>query len=428
MAQRISVVISQGQSSNPQKRQLEEDIVTGLLFEPGIDVTIIPHLYDLTPAGTGMLALHGITGELVVCSWLYERASHWILDRHKVHGRVGTTLIKPDEEDLDDDDDELDDEPVDKQRVVETRDIPNRNIYCLDLRLRNSAADYIQEIKRIVGETKVQVMGIGDLQRTPTTPTAAQLARMQTPTNDTALALNGNGLQHPAEVPAADPTTSGHAANGHSSNGHSSNGHSSNGHSSNGHSNGHSNNHHSNNGESQHTQGEIPPSDAANGLPVVANVQRFEEDAVRRWYPVIDYSRCTNCMECIDFCLFGVYGVDLIDTILVEQPDNCRKGCPACSRVCPENAIMFPQHKTPAIAGSADAATGLKIDLSLLFGAPEAGKSAAEIAALERDEQLLAVGREAVGMSVGMPKRSQPHDEPRDELDDLVDQLDQLDL
>jgi MinD superfamily P-loop ATPase len=48
-------------------------------------------------------------------------------------------------------------------------------------------------------------------------------------------------------------------------------------------------------------------------------------------------------MECIDFCLFGVYGVDRGETILVEQPDNCRKGCPACSRVCPENAIM----KTP---------------------------------------------------------------------------------
>src|SRR5262245_903893 len=27
--------------------------------------------------------------------------------------------------------------------------------------------------------------------------------------------------------------------------------------------------------------------------------------AGRRWYPVIDYSRCTNCLECLDFCLFG---------------------------------------------------------------------------------------------------------------------------
>ncbi|HEX8311367.1 MAG TPA: ferredoxin family protein, partial [Chthoniobacteraceae bacterium] len=27
------------------------------------------------------------------------------------------------------------------------------------------------------------------------------------------------------------------------------------------------------------------------------------------WFPVIDYDRCTNCMQCLSFCLFGVYGV-----------------------------------------------------------------------------------------------------------------------
>ena len=92
------------------------------------------------------------------------------------------------------------------------------------------------------------------------------------------------------------------------------------------------------------------------------------EDVRRRWYPVIDYSRCTNCMECIDFCLFGVYGVDGADRILVEQQDNCKKGCPACSRVCPVNAIFFPEHKTPAIAGAeGGGATDFKIDLSKLF-------------------------------------------------------------
>jgi ferredoxin len=131
-------------------------------------------------------------------------------------------------------------------------------------------------------------------------------------------------------------------------------------------------------------------------------------------------------MECIDFCLFGVYGVDGAETILVEQPDNCRKGCPACSRVCPENAIIFPQHKAPAIAGSSiENAGGLKIDLSQLFGAP----SAIEIAAQERDVELVAVGRDAVGLTVGIPKRqADKPDEPKDELDKLMDQLDDLDL
>ena len=35
MAKRLSVVLSQGQSGNPAKRQLEEELVTELLFESG---------------------------------------------------------------------------------------------------------------------------------------------------------------------------------------------------------------------------------------------------------------------------------------------------------------------------------------------------------------------------------------------------------
>ena len=52
-----------------------------------------------------------------------------------------------------------------------------------------------------------------------------------------------------------------------------------------------------------------------------------------------------------------------------------------------------------------------------------------EIAALERDEQLMLAGRETVGMTVGIPKRQQGKTRrARDELDDLVDQLDDMDL
>ena len=53
MARKLTVVISQGQSANPAKRKLEEDVVAGLLFERGVEVTVVPNLYDLTPDGTG---------------------------------------------------------------------------------------------------------------------------------------------------------------------------------------------------------------------------------------------------------------------------------------------------------------------------------------------------------------------------------------
>ncbi|MEZ6138789.1 MAG: ferredoxin family protein, partial [Pirellulaceae bacterium] len=186
---------------------------------------------------------------------------------------------------------------------------------------------------------------------------------------------------------------------------------------------------------------ESPTNDTYVGSPQLApspahtlfgagGVHTIDEHPGRRWYPVIDFSRCTNCMECIDFCLFGVYGVDTLETIVVEQADNCRKGCPACSRVCPQNAIIFPQHKTPAIAGAPVDASGLKIDLSKLFGAPESDEDAAAVAARERDEQLILAGRQAVGTS-GLTARlaeKASATSASDDLDELIDQLDSLDL
>src|SRR5882672_2371173 len=69
------------------------------------------------------------------------------------------------------------------------------------------------------------------------------------------------------------------------------------------------------------------------------------------WFPVIDYSRCTNCMQCLSFCLFDVYGVSGDGKIQVQNNDNCKTNCPACSRVCPEVAIMFPKYTAGPING-----------------------------------------------------------------------------
>jgi hypothetical protein len=70
----------------------------------------------------------------------------------------------------------------------------------------------------------------------------------------------------------------------------------------------------------------------------------------------------------------------------------------------------------------------LKIDLSKLFGGGE-GADALTMAVSERDEQLMLAGREAVGMTVGVPKRQTGRTAgPKDDLDNLLDQLDALDL
>ncbi len=112
---------------------------------------------------------------------------------------------------------------------------------------------------------------------------------------------------------------------------------------------------------------------------IVATVERSFQDggapsrAWKPWFPVIDFSRCTNCMQCLSFCLFNVYSATPEGKITVQNENNCKTDCPACSRVCPEVAIMFPKYKAGPINGdivnSDDVRReGMKVDISALLG------------------------------------------------------------
>ncbi|MHC4997090.1 MAG: ferredoxin family protein [Planctomycetota bacterium] len=117
------------------------------------------------------------------------------------------------------------------------------------------------------------------------------------------------------------------------------------------------------------------------------------------WFPVIDYTRCTNCMQCLSFCLFDVYGVDSQNEIQVQNNDNCKTDCPACSRVCPEVAIMFPKYKAGPINGEEVSAEAMnretmKVDISSLLGGDiyaslrDRTTAARERFSKERDDKL----------------------------------------
>jgi NAD-dependent dihydropyrimidine dehydrogenase PreA subunit len=334
---RLTVVLSQGQGKNPAKRALEESIVAALILEPGLDVSVIPYLYDLGPDHTGRLFLEGVAGDMVVLSWLYPRAAFWLLDRDGIKGHFGESQLKPP---ADADEDEAEAGEPEPAKGIGAVGVPERDIYCLDLRDFGSHTPYVEEVRRIAAECRERHEARQREKAAANPPALVQLGVAPTP-------------------PAFTPEQM------------------------------------------------LRPPD-------------------RRWYPVIDYSRCTNCMECLDFCLFGVYGVDVMERLVVENQDNCKRGCPACSRVCPEHAIMFPDYKTPAIAGAAvGSVAGLKIDLSRLFG----GDDALTMAAKERDTELVRDGREAVGLTVGIPKRQAGKDRgPKDDLDNLMDALDALDI
>ncbi len=342
---RLTVVLSQAQGKHPAKRALEESLTAALILEPGLDVSVVPYLYDLAPDHTGRLFLESVQGDMVVLGWMYPLAAFWLLDRDGIKGHFGETQLKPPA--ADEDEDEAGDDEREPAKGIGSGEVPDRFIYCLDLRDFNRHEPYVEEVRRIAGEcrdrreAKLKEWVQGN-------PPVVQLGRY---------------LREEAK-PEATPFTP----------------------------------------------------------------EQLLQAPNRRWYPVIDYTRCTNCMECIDFCLFGVYGVDKLDRILVENQDNCKRGCPACSRVCPEQAIMFPDYKTPAIAGApVGNVTGLKIDLTKLFGGDV--QDALQQAVAERDRELVQDGREAVGMAVGIPKRQTDKPQgPKDDLDHLMDALDALEL
>ena len=99
----------------------------------------------------------------------------------------------------------------------------------------------------------------------------------------------------------------------------------------------------------------------------------YDRPKWKPWFPVIDYQRCTNCMQCLSFCLFDVYAVSADGKIKVQNQDNCKTDCPACSRVCPDVAIMFPKYRHGPINGdevNTDDVRreAMKVDISALLG------------------------------------------------------------
>ncbi len=300
MLEKIAVILSKARAGQPSCEAFEKKLILGLGKRPDVDLTVIPHLYDLAADGPAMQHLKSIPGDMIVLAWLYPRSAYWVLDANGIRGRLGRTSSLPDEEP---------DEVVTRADTVE---VPDRTVWCFDLRTSGVADACLEEIGRIA-ETVVRPV---------------------------------------AEEAAAAP-----------------------------------------------------------------GPNQIEEATRSRWYPVIDYRRCTNCLECLNFCLFGVFELDGLGVISIEQPDACRPGCPACARICPAGAIMFPQHDDPGIAGDPKASLeGLKLDLSQLFG----GATPEQLAAAERDRALAEKRR--------WESQSAESASDKDDLDGLVDELDQMDL
>jgi NAD-dependent dihydropyrimidine dehydrogenase PreA subunit len=315
MPPRLTIVISEDRVAHSAAQAIQKELLNGLASGPQLEVTVLPHLYDLAPDGAGMEYLRSIGGPIVVLAWLYPRAIYWILDANGVKGRMGASSFLPEEE--------LASPPKAEKGKTEAT-VADRILWCIDLRGHEEVGPLLAELERIVE----QVLGVS-----------------------TRVAIVASGVETTTD---------------------------------------------------RHTQ--------------------IEESTRARWYPVVDYERCGQCMECLNFCLFGVFSVDESGMLRVEQPDACRDGCPACSRVCPMGAILFPEYNNPGIAGSPKAAaSALQLQIMPFFGTADAASRATA-------EKQRALSEQEEGNRL-TADRANPRPSPKKgDLDGLVDELDKSDL
>jgi len=151
-------------------------------------------------------------------------------------------------------------------------------------------------------------------------------------------------------------------------------------------------------------------------------------DTPSRWYPVRDASRCTHCGHCVQFCLFGVWSRGETGEVGVTNPDACKDGCPACARICPQGAIIFPEYlDDPAICGAPgqfvelDAAARRMYYLRAAVACPVCGQTGKPRAA-NRGEPCPECGRRTE-----LPLSPAPEPNPvMSDIDSLIDDLENL--
>src|ERR1019366_2110856 len=98
----------------------------------------------------GRMFLESVRGDMGLLSWLFPRAAFWVMDRDGIKGKWGETQLKPGHPDEDDEDAG---EPA-PPKGIGSLDVPDRTIYCLDLRDFNQHAPYVDEIQRIAEECR----------------------------------------------------------------------------------------------------------------------------------------------------------------------------------------------------------------------------------------------------------------------------------
>ncbi|RXI44786.1 hypothetical protein DP145_10785 [Clostridium tetani] len=73
-------------------------------------------------------------------------------------------------------------------------------------------------------------------------------------------------------------------------------------------------------------------------------IKFVSEESKKYWKPSINYKKCENCKECMNFCS-KVYCFNNKKNKIEIKGENCELLCKSCQTVCKHNAIDLPNRK-----------------------------------------------------------------------------------
>lgn len=201
MAPRLSIVISQAPSHDASIADIEQAIVTSLMFEPGMDPMLVGHVEGIQLGTTDHLCLEGIRGDFVLLGWLPTQAAYDQLARLGIYARAGVLppTLKSDSYETAQFPPPKEDSNSSSQVSLPADEQLKRRLYFVDLR------------SHALRDPKVILQGLKDLLQDRQIKTVSlQIGARPTPKNNPAISPTIIPASSPpqASTPATAPPTS----------------------------------------------------------------------------------------------------------------------------------------------------------------------------------------------------------------------------
>ena len=193
MAVRIPVVISQHERRSGSIADYEEQLITRIVMESGLDATLIADLKSIALETTDHLCIEGLKGDFALATW--ESVDYVCLHLHRL-GIPSLELV-----------------PVDGSTKKSSGDtnLPPKKIYLISLLTSVPIDSTIQTLKGLLLARSTPVFSIGaPIHRTPKGPVGSQVKPNPLPPNtptDTNAALPANvQVPNPVRFDSAAPS------------------------------------------------------------------------------------------------------------------------------------------------------------------------------------------------------------------------------